>query len=349
MGHNSSTVKQTSKPYSLKRYKRWEDRSARRGRLCLEEIQVDCNDNHKNMNPALAPQNEPEMIEFYRIFEETDTEVLEVIVTTVWRGTQTELSLIDLEILENCATSKPIEESISRESFEKDAYKLKFYTGLPAITVFMAVLNLIRPGLVLCSNLTKFQQLLLPLRRLRLNSSVQDLGYRFRIHASTVSRVFQSCIQTMYSSMDFLVYWPEREQLKLTLPRSFRQKFSSCAVIIDCFEVFIDRPSDLLARAQTWSSHKNHNTAKYLIGVTPQGTVSFISKGWEGRTSDKFITEDCAFLKNLLPGDLVLADRGLDIQDSCGLYYARLQIPSYTRGKPQLSPVEIETTRSCNC
>ena len=54
----------------------------------------------------------------------------------------------------------------------------------------------------------------------------------------------------MYSSMDFLVYCPEREQLKLTLPMSFRQKFSSCAVIIDCFEVFIDRSSDLLARAQ---------------------------------------------------------------------------------------------------
>ena len=346
MGHNSSTIKQTSKPSSLKRHKRWEDRSARRRRLCLEEIEVDCNDNQENTNPALIPQNEPEMAELYRIFEETETEVPEVNVTTASTGTQTELSLIDIEILENCATSKPIEESISRESFEKDADKLKFYTGLPAITVFMAVLNLISPGLVLRSNLTKFQQLLLTLMRLRLNLSVQDLGYRFGIHDSTVSRVFQSCIQTMYSSMDFLVYWPEREQLKLTLPMSFRQKFSSCAVIIDCFEVFIDRPSDLLARAQTWSSYKHHNTAKYLIGITPQGTVSFISKGWGGRTSDKFITEHCAFLKNLLPGDLVLADRGFDIQDSCGLYCARLQIPSYTKGKPQLSPVEIETTRS---
>ena len=149
------------------------------------------------MDPALVPQNEPEMAEPYGIFEETETEVREVNVTTVSTGTQTELSLIDLEILENCATSKPIEESISRKSFEREADKLKFYTGLPAITVFMAVLNLISPGLVLRSNLTKFQQLLLTLIKLRLNLSAQDLGYRFGIHSSTVSRVFQSCIQTM--------------------------------------------------------------------------------------------------------------------------------------------------------
>ena len=145
------------------------------------------------------------------IFEETETEVPEVNVWTASTGAQTELSLNDLEILENYATSKSIEESISLGSFEKDADKLKFYSGLLAITVFMAVLNPINPGLVLSRNLTKFQQLSLPLLRLRLNLSVRDLGYRFGIHPSTVSRVFQSCFQTMHSSMYFLVYLPERE------------------------------------------------------------------------------------------------------------------------------------------
>ena len=38
-------------------------------------------------------------------------------------------------------------------------------------------------------------------------------------------------------------------------------------VVIDCFEVFIERPSNLLARAQTFSSYKHHNTVKVLIGI----------------------------------------------------------------------------------
>ena len=48
----------------------------------------------------------------------------------------------------------------------------------------------------------------------------------------------------------------------------------------------------------------------------------------------------------MIPGDLVLADRGFNIEDSVGLYAACLQIPSFTKGKPQLSPLDIETTRS---
>ena len=58
----------------------------------------------------------------------------------------------------------------------------------------------------------------------------------------------------------------------------FRKDCPKCVVIIDCFEIFIDRPSDLLARAQTYSSCKHHNTVKYLIGITPQGSVIALSQ-----------------------------------------------------------------------
>ena len=85
---------------------------------------------------------------------------------------------------------------------------------------------------------------------------------------------------------------------------------------------------------------------KYLIGITPQGTVSFISLGWGGRTSDKHITENSGFLNKLDPGDLILADRGFDVHDSIGLNQGELKIPAFTKGKKQLNPIEIEDTRN---
>lgn len=93
-----------------------------------------------------------------------------------------------------------------------------------------------------------------------------------------------------------------------TMPTEFRKCFSKCVCIIDCTEIFRAHPSELKARAMTWSNYKQHNTVKLLNAITPQGTISFISKAWGSRVSDKYITEHCGVLNKLLPGDLILAD-----------------------------------------
>ena len=117
-----------------------------------------------------------------------------------------------------------------------------------------------------------------------------------------------------------------------TMPSDFRKHFKKCVLIIDCFEVFIERPASLLARAQTYSNYKKHNTIKFLIGITPQGSVVYISEGWGGRVSDIHLTENYGLLQ-LLPGDMILADRGFTIQDSAGMYCAEVRIPPFTKGK----------------
>ena len=116
-------------------------------------------------------------------------------------------------------------------------------------------------------------------------------------------------------------------------------------VNINCLEVFINRPSNLLARAQTWLSYKHHNTVKVLIVITPQSTISYVSQAWGGQTSEKFLTVSCRILNKLLPGGLVLADRGFTIAESVMFQQAQLAIPSFTKGKHQLDPVDVEKTR----
>ena len=112
--------------------------------------------------------------------------------------------------------------------------------------------------------------------------------------------------------------------------------------IIDCFEVFIEKPSLLDARAKTYSNYKKHNTIKVLLAVTPTGSICFISKAWSGRVSDKVITQRCGFLQKIENGVEVMADRGLEDLAMCG---AKLLIPAFTRGKQQLTAREVETTR----
>ena len=182
--------------------------------------------------------------------------------------------------------------------------------------------------------------------KLRLNVPFQDLAYRFLVSVATVSRIFWSWINAMDYRLCQLVYWPERENLWKTMPMYFKYAFGNkVTVIIDCFEVFIEKPTNLLARAQTFSSYKHHNTIKVLIGITPQGSISFVSEAWGGRTSDKFLTENCGFLNKLLPGDMVMADRGFTISESVGLKQAELAIPAFTKGKAQLDPIDVEKTR----
>ncbi|XP_065665422.1 uncharacterized protein LOC136086856 [Hydra vulgaris] len=178
------------------------------------------------------------------------------------------------------------------------------------------------------SKLSDFQHLLLTLMRLRLNLTLNDLAYHYNISSTTASSMFLKTIDVLYLRLKEHIIWPDREQLCKTTPMCFRKHFETrVGVIIDCFEVFIDKPKNALVRAQTFSYYKHHNTVKFLIGIAPQGVVSFISNSWGGRVSDKYLTENSGFLSKLLPGDVVMANRGFSIKDSVALYCAEVKVP----------------------
>ena len=224
---------------------------------------------------------------------------------------------------------------------------MRFYTGLPSYEVLLVIFEHVAPDVTRCTqSLDRFQEFVLLLMKLRLNVPLQDLAYQFNISLTTASRIFSFWMVVLDAKLSTLVFWPEREQLRNTMPLCFQYAFGKkVTVVIDCFELFIECPLNLLARAQTFSSYKHHNTIKILIGISPQGSICFVSEGWGGRTSDKYLTENCGFLEHLLAGDMVMADRGFTIAESVGLKQAKLVIPAFTKGKSQLDPVDVEKTR----
>ena len=52
------------------------------------------------------------------------------------------------------------------------------------------------------------------------------------------------------------------------------------------------------------------------------------------------------FFDKISHGDLVLTDRGFDITEDLGLRRATLAFPAFTKGKPQLSKREVETSQA---
>ena len=184
--------------------------------------------------------------------------------------------------------------NLSLRSTVNNEDRVRFNTGLHGFDVLKATFDFVSPFVSPRSKtLSLFQEFIMVLMKLRLNVPLQYLAYRFGVSLPTVSRTFTAWLTVMVVRLSPLIRWPEREELWHTMPMCFQFTFGKkTTIIIDCFEVFIELPSNLLARSQTFSNYKHHNTVKVLIGITPQGSICFTSKAWGGRTSDNYIVSN---------------------------------------------------------
>ena len=94
-----------------------------------------------------------------------------------------------------------------------------------------------------------------------------------------------------------------------------------------------------------FSNYKNNNTYKCLIGISPDGTITFISSLFPGSISDKVLTKKSGILDLIASKDTVMADHGFDIEDDVVLRGAHLSNPPFLHGKTQLSEKEVMVTR----
>ncbi|XP_014782225.1 uncharacterized protein LOC106877736 [Octopus bimaculoides] len=117
----------------------------------------------------------------------------------------------------------------------------------------------------------------LVLMRLRLGLLLEDLAYRFCISTTTCGIIFNKWIDYLDVQLSFLVMWPSRKAVNDHMPPSFRAKYPTCRVIVDCTEIQTETPSSLQSKSLMYSDYKSHMTWKGLIGISPAKFLSTLA------------------------------------------------------------------------
>ena len=180
---------------------------------------------------------------------------------------------------------------------------------------------------LLLTKLPILDQLILTLVRLRRRPSVVMLANLFGISQPTVTKTFISWILFLKSELTFLLPFSTLDEMQgIKLPKAFRN-FPNVRCIIDCTEIYIEKPFKIAAQRSTYSSYKSRNTFKVLVGISPIPHFNFVSNMFTGSISDKEIVRKSGFLEHLHPGDVVMADKGFNIQDLLALHETKLIAP----------------------
>ncbi|XP_060804273.1 uncharacterized protein LOC106136451 isoform X2 [Amyelois transitella] len=211
------------------------------------------------------------------------------------------------EYSENSSINKQIikqeEEEIVQMTIKKVKKRPRFYIGVPKNCYYL--INIISKH----TNIPE-KYILLCLKKIRLDTKFSELADEFGMSVSYACKIFLKNIPIICSVMSPFIVNLETNSIKQCLPMAFRHKYHNVSCIIDCLEIEIQKPSNAVNQALTWSDYKKANTLKYLISSTPDGLVNYISPGYGGRTSDVCVVETCNFLNTLEKGSCILADRG---------------------------------------
>nr|CAI5837891.1 unnamed protein product [Callosobruchus analis] len=224
---------------------------------------------------------------------------------------------------------------------------LKSFTGINNFQILDCIVKMINEFCVtdVRSHRLNVRERVLTMTKLKLDLSYVTLGALFSISGQLCKTYFFDFLTVLSQVLKVCIYFPSAEEVSKNLPKCFKN-FKNCRAVLDCIEIFIQRPSCLCCRIKFYSQYKKSTTIKFMTGVSPGGIITFISKPYGGRASDKLIFEESDFIKNLSPNrDSIMVDKGFLIDDLCAMYKIRLIRPPFLKNKQQLTAQEATANK----
>lgn len=124
------------------------------------------------------------------------------------------------------------------------------------------------------------------------------------------------------------------------------EKYKNVRVVLDFTEITVQKPKCLSCRIKLYSTYKSNFTIKYLIGISPAGLITFVSKPYGGRASDNVIFEQSNLISLMDRQDALMVDRGFKIDNICIEKGINLIRPPFLKGKYQFTREEALEAKS---
>lgn len=225
---------------------------------------------------------------------------------------------------------------------------MKYYTGFHNCAHFMLLFNILGPSchfLKFKSRLGPQNELLATLMKLRHAKDDFELAIFFGVGRSTMSNVIATWINFLYFQLREIDVWPSRKIVDQHCPKDIKIKFPHVRTILDATEVGMERPKNAGMQCASFSTYKNKNTAKCMIGISTRGLVTYISDAYGGNTSDRQIVERSDLTSKFDRGDCIMVDRGITVQDLFAPADVKVLMPSFLRGRDCFDQSEIFSDR----
>ncbi|XP_066595420.1 LOW QUALITY PROTEIN: uncharacterized protein [Prorops nasuta] len=245
---------------------------------------------------------------------------------------------------------KKVDESTVKYSFSDtlntDA-KMCTATGTQTIKLLETIVNMIKivhkNRFEQCKMKTR-ERVILTYMKMKHNTSYKLLALMFTCTSSQVcQKIFLNTIEILNNFLSFAIPWPSRQEIARNLPICF-EGFKDTQVVLDCTEIYIQQPKNLCCQLNTYSHYKGAQTVKFLIGVTPAGTISFVSPAYGGRSTDTAIFTQSKLINLLEPNDAIMVDRGFLINELCQKNRWKCVRPPFLQDKKQFSQGESIAT-----
>lgn len=220
---------------------------------------------------------------------------------------------------------------------------LRSFTGINNFQILECIVEIVKKKFTIDTRSHRLdvrERVLLTMAKLKLDLSYITLGALFNISGQLCKTYFFDFLTILSQVFKSCIYFPSEEEISKNLPKCF-ESFKNCRVVLDCTEIFIQKPSCLCCRIKFYSQYKKSTTVKFMTGVSPGGIITFISKSYGGRASDKLIFEESDLIKLLTPNrDSIMVDKGFLIDNLCAMYKINLIRPPFLRNKKQLTVEE---------